>query len=206
MGQNLKFYKKNVFFLLIHISFFMYSSSVFAQTKTLEINQSKSTVEFLAIGNPSALKIKGEKAKVSGVVTLVGNIIEAKFKVDLNEFVTGIDMRDEHMKEKYFETEKNENRYSTLEISNVKLPDSFWIKNEEFKGGFKGKLKLHNVENDILCNITFSPYKKGEELVSLTKFSLKISDFKIEIPSFVGITMAEVVDVEVKLFLNAVDK
>ena len=206
MELNLKSVEKKVFFLLIHISLCMYSSTVFAQVKTLEINQNKSTVEFLAIGNPSALKIKGEKAKLSGAVTLVENNINAKFKVDLSEFVTGIDMRDEHMKEKYLETEKNENRYSSFEIRNVKLPDSFWTKSEEFKGAFKGKLKLHNVENDILCNITFSPYKKGEELISVSKFSIKISDFKIEIPSFVGITMAEVVDVEVKLFLNVVDK
>lgn len=206
MELNLKFVKNNAFIFLMHVSISMYSFSSFAQTKKLEIDQNKSTVEFLAIGNPSALKIKGEKAKINGTLTLLLNNIEAKFKVDLNEFVTGIDMRDEHMKEKYFETEKIENRYSTFEINNIKLPESYWTKNEEFKGTFKGKLKLHNVENDVLCTITFYPYKKGEQLISASKISIKISDFKIDIPSFVGITMAEVVDVDVKLFLNVVDK
>jgi polyisoprenoid-binding protein YceI len=200
--------KVNNVLLAFALCFFLSTSSSlsFAQIEKIDINSNKSSVEFLAIGNPSALKIKGEKAKVQGTVTYADRSLGAKFKVDLNEFVTGIDMRDEHMKEKYLETDKAENRYSTFEIFDVSIPENFWTKNEEFKGEFKGKLKLHNIEKEIVCKISFSPYKKGEDIMTVSKFTLKISDFKIEIPSFVGITMAETVDVEIKLPLTVVEK
>lgn len=193
---------KYCFFSLL----FIYSTLSLAQIEKIEINQNKSSVEFLAIGNPSSLKIKGEKAKVQGQISSTENIFGAKLKVDLNEFVTGIDMRDEHMKEKYFETDKPENRYATLEISNLNIPESFWKKNEEFKGEFKGKLVLHNVEKDISGKITFSPYKKGTEVTTVSSFPIKLSDFKIAVPSFVGITVAEDVNIEVKLPLIVVEK
>lgn len=198
--------KINVFKIVVLFQFSIYSITSFAQIDKIELNQSKSSVEFLCIGNPSALKIKGEKAKVQGLVFNTENILGAKLKVDLNEFVTGIDMRDEHMKEKYFETNKPENRYATLEIINLNIPESFWKKNEEFKGEFKGKLTLHNVVKDISGKITFSPYKKGAEVITVSNFPIKLSDYKIEVPSFVGITVAEDVNVEVKLPLTIVEK
>ncbi|MDD4975892.1 MAG: YceI family protein [Bacteriovorax sp.] len=195
--------KTKYFFLSL---LFIYSTLSLAQIEKIEIDHNKSSVEFLAIGNPSALKIKGENAKVQGEISSSLNIIGAKLKVDLNEFVTGIDMRDEHMKEEYFETNKAENRYVTLEIINLDIPDSFWKKSEEWKGNFKGKLKLHNVEKDITGDITFSPYKKGDNVITVSRFPIKLTDFKINVPSFVGVTVAEVVNVEVKLPLIVVVK
>lgn len=193
--------KTNIYILL---SF--YSTLSLAQVEKIDINQSKSTVEFIAIGNPSALKVKGEQAKVQGQVSCTANVIAAKLKVDLNEFVTGIEMRDEHMKEKYFETEKPENRYATIEIVNLNIPESFWTKSEEFKSEFKGKLVLHNIEKDISGSIIFSPYKKGNEISTISRFTVKLSSFNIAVPSFVGITIAEDVNVEVKLPLIIVEK
>lgn len=190
-------------------SFFLiciYSSLSWGQIEKIDINHSKSSVEFLCIGNPSALKIKGEKAKVQGQINNSDNSFSAKLKVDLNEFVTGIEMRDEHMKEKYFETDKPENRYASLEINNLSIPASFWKKSEEFVGEFKGTLLLHNVQKEISGKITFSPYKKGDEVLTVSRFPLKLSDFNISIPSFVGITVAEEVNIEVKLPLIVVDK
>lgn len=173
-----------------------------AQIEKIEIIQNNSSVEFMAIGNPSALKIKGEKAKVQGQVSSIANSLDAKLKVDLNEFVTGIDMRDEHMKEKYFETDKVENRYATIEINNLLLPESYWIKSEEFKGDFKGKLLLHNIQKEISGKILFSPYKKGTDIQTFSTFSIKLTDFNIAVPSFSGISVAETINIEVRLPLN----
>lgn len=192
--------------MIVLVQMSLYSIIGLAKIEKIDINQNKSSVEFVAVGNPSALKIKGEQAKVQGQVSCTSNIISAKLKVDLNEFVTGIEMRDEHMKEKYFETEKSENRHATIEIGNLNIPESFWVKNEEFKAEFKGKLVLHNMEKDISGKIIFSPYKKGNEVLTTSQFSLSLSDFNIAVPSFAGITVAQDVNVEVKLPLIIVEK
>ncbi|MFA6239125.1 MAG: YceI family protein [Bacteriovorax sp.] len=193
--------KSSIFFLI-----YLYSSLSFAQIGKIEFDQNHSSVEFLCIGNPSALKIKGEKAKVQGQISSVENSLSAKLKVDLNDFVTGIEMRDEHMKEKYFESDKPENRYANLEINNLNIPPDFLIKGGEFVGDFKGKLLFHNVQKDISGKITFSSYKKGSEVLTVSSFTIKLTDFNISVPSFAGITVAENITVEVRLPIMITEK
>lgn len=170
------------------------------------INQNKSSVQFMAIGNPSALKIKGEKAKVEGEVISSLNAFGAKLKVDLNEFVTGIETRDEHMKEKYLESKIPTNRYAVIDIANLPIPEVYWKNGENFKSTFKGILYLHNTQKEIVGDILFSPYKKGEEVATSSHFSLKLSDFNIKIPSFAGISVADTVNVEINLPLIVTEK
>jgi len=40
---------------------------------------------------------------------------------------------------------------------------------------------------------------KGDKLTGTTKLQLNLSDYKVEIPSYLGIKVAETVDVEVSL-------
>ncbi len=173
--------------------------------ETITFNPSESSVEFLAIGNPSALKIKGTKAKVQGDVTLKANVISAKLKVDLNEFETGIEMRDEHLKENYLETHKPENRFALIEIIDMTLPLDYLKSSKDFESPFKGQLTLRGVTKEIIGKISFTPYKKGSLVLTTSQFSIKLTNFNIEVPSFVGITVTEDVNIEVKLPLNIIE-
>lgn len=168
----------------------------------LKFNPSNTSVEFLVIGNPSAIKIKGEKAKVYGDMTLFKNNLNSNLKVDLNEFTTGIEMRDEHMKEKYLETQKAEYRYAQLSIIDYLIPEDYWNNKKELNTEFNGKLTLHGVTKNINGRIIFPPYTKGNIVLTNANFNIKLTEFNIEIPSFVGITVAEEVKIEVKLPLE----
>lgn len=176
------------------------------QAEVIKFNPASTSVEFLAIGNPSAIKIKGEKAKVYGEITFIQNVLNSKLKIDLNEFETGVEMRDEHMKENYLETNKAENRYANLTVVDLSIPADYWKNGKELNADFKGKLTLHGITKDIAGKIFFPPFSKGKELLTISQFTIKLTEFNIEIPSFVGITVAEDVKIEVKLPLEVAEK
>lgn len=80
--------------------------------KDLELLAQKDSgsVEFLAIGRPSAIKIRGKGTAPEGKVTLVSDkenrIARGTLVFDMTSLDTGMDTRNEHMKEKYLETGK----------------------------------------------------------------------------------------------------
>lgn len=187
--------------LILKLSFlYLFTNGLNAEV--ILFNPTDTSVEFLAIGNPSAIKIKGEKAKVQGEISLLHNVLNSKLKIDLNEFATGIEMRDEHMKENYLETNKGENRFAYLSVVDLSIPTAYWQSGKELNTDFQGKLTLHGVTKDVSGKIYFPPFIKGKELLTNSQFNIKLTDFNIQIPSFVGITVAEDVKIDVKLPLN----
>lgn len=175
------------------------SANLLAKTETMAVDTKNSTVEFMAIGSPSAIKIKGEKAKVDGVVQIENNKLQAVLKVDLNSFETGMEMRDEHMKENYLQTNKPENKFAQLEIQNLNIPSEYWKNNKELNLDFSGDLTLHGVKKSIIGKILLSPYREKFPVNTISELKVKLSDYKIDIPSFAGITVAEDVNITVKL-------
>ncbi len=160
----------------------------------VRIQKTSGSVEFLAIGRPSALRIRGKGVAPEGVVTISrasGKPLAAgAVKFDLATLDTGIDTRTEHMKEKYFEVPKFPQ--AELKFADLALPDSSPIKG---KVHFKGDLTFHGVTHGVEGDAEL--VEKEKNFVVDAEFPLKLSDFKIEIPSFAGITVAEIVTVTV---------
>ncbi len=162
--------------------------------KPVAIKIGASTVEFKAIGRPSALKVIGKGTGLEGALALKGNVITGDLVFDLNGLGTGISMRDEHMKKKYLETEKFPK--AKLTILELRLPES------AAKGDFvatsvpfSGKLSLHGVEKQVegKANVT----RKGSSGTAEATFATKITEYGIAVPSFSGITIADDVDIKV---------
>lgn len=159
------------------------------------LDQGNGSVEFNAVGRPSAIKIKGKGTNAKGTLTLEGNRVSGIAIFALDSLDTGIKLRNEHMKTKYLETEKFPE--ARLTLSQITLPESF-------KGDvamaenvpFEGKLLLHGVEKLVKGNASVE--RKGAEVTLDAVFDLKISDFAIATPGFAGITMAEDVKVIVR--------
>lgn len=183
--------------LISFFLFFLFGPLAFAANQyKLDLIQDKSPVEFLAVGRPSAIKIKGTGAKANGSLLAKGQNLEGELTLDLNQFETGIAMRDRHMKEKYLETGKPENAKAILKITEAKLPADFFEKNQSVKAiPFKGKLKLHNVEKDIAGTLSLAS-KDSEKAEGSANFQVSLPDFGIAIPSFAGVTVAETVTVD----------
>jgi polyisoprenoid-binding protein YceI len=180
-----------------------------AQKLVFDVAKATSTdVEFLAIGNPSALKIRGKaeevdsKKPIEGNLVLQGDKVSGKVACALDSFDTGIAMRNHHMKEKYLETQKFPQ--AVLSLTQMTLPAEakaaeFDVKNVPFKGD----LTLHGVTKPVEGVATVS--RKGTKVNYGFEFKLKSSDFAIATPSFMGITMADEVTVDVALEGNAAE-
>ncbi|MGE3974389.1 MAG: YceI family protein [Bdellovibrionales bacterium] len=192
-----KFFQLCRSFLFLFLVFSI--SAVFAAapaTKTYKAEK-PGEVKFLAVGRPSALKIKGEGAAPTGEFKETAGKVFGSVDFDLHSLKTGINMRDEHMKNKYLEVDKH-NGLANLKLENLELPGDIVSGSQSSKEGlpFKGKLSLHGETKDVQGTYNLTKTATGYDV--LAKFNLKLSDYKINIPSYAGITVAEDINVEIK--------
>lgn len=155
---------------------------------------SGATATFEATGKPALLKIQGKGAKVEGAVDVEGKSATGEFKIDLAQFTTGIDTRDEHMKDKYLEVQKFPK--ATLKIESVELPEG-WAPGTAVKdANFKGQLTVKDVTKPITGKVSVG----AGEMASKADFEMKLSDYpSVGVPSFKGITVADSVKVHVEI-------
>jgi polyisoprenoid-binding protein YceI len=148
--------------------------------------------EFIATGKPSALKIRGQGSGVTGQLKVEGTKVTGDFNFPLNQFGTGIGLRDKHMKEKYLETGKYP--LAHLVIDQVQVS-----KNIEANGfrqkqvPFSGNLTLHGITHSVSGTMdvsTADSATKGD-----VQFELKIADYNIQVPKYLGVTVADNVQI-----------
>ena len=85
--------------------------------KTLSFKESDGKVTFLAIGKPAMIKIVGEGTGPHGDLTIFDDKLQGTLTIDMKKLTTKIELRDDHMKNKYLEVFKIQNRYDKpLEI------------------------------------------------------------------------------------------
>jgi polyisoprenoid-binding protein YceI len=156
-------------------------------------------VKFLAVGRPSMLRVNGEGAGPEGDLEINGQEVTGRLNVNLASLVTGNEIRDSHMKEKYLEVAKFQTAVLTLKP--MKLPSSFASlaaapSNAPLELSFEGELELHGTKQNVSGKVKLQT--KSANLVQFdATFPLKLTDFKIGIPKYAGITIAENVDIEV---------
>lgn len=142
-------------------------------------------VEFAAKGFPTFITIKGTTKEMLGNLELDGKMASGSFQVPMKTLKTGMDLRDDHMINKYLEADKHPNAILTLSPFNV-----------EEEGEAKGTIEIHGVKKPV--TIQYEKVGMSDQSVSFnSKFNIKITDFEIDIPSFQGITVAEEVTVSV---------
>jgi polyisoprenoid-binding protein YceI len=153
------------------------------------------TVNFLAVGKPSMLKIHGKAPGPKANFSLEKGNLSGSSEIAMDSLDTGIELRNQHMKEKYLQTKEFPSAVFTLKEAPVgeSFLRSLSIDGEKL---FKGSLKLHGVEKGVEGKFTA---KDGKVLA---KFQVKISDFGIAVPSYLGITVTDTVDVNVDLALK----
>ncbi len=157
-----------------------------ASGSELKASGSGLRVEFQAIGRPSALKVKGKSEDASGVVQAEKNRFTGTFSLPVKSLKTGIELRDRHLQEKYLDAEK-----FPLILLQVKgdLPSSG-------EGLFEGELDLHGKKVPVKGALAGYVMKEGKASFSAS-FSISLSQFEIAIPKYLGITIADRVDVTV---------
>jgi polyisoprenoid-binding protein YceI len=161
--------------------------------KRVELQKKSGCVEFFAVGWPSALKIHGKGSGPEGAIEVVGNQIEGSIEFDLNTLETGIELRDRHMKEQYLHTARFPRAVLKLEHMDAKpLTDS---SAGSVSLPFRGVLSLHGVERPVGGEARVS--QSGSRVGTVATFEIQLGDFGIEVPKYLGIAVAEKVQVKV---------
>lgn len=178
---------------------FLAAVSIYGQSlwaNTFRVDPATSELEFTAVGKPGFLRINGKEGKLSGsVVVSATRKLSATLESALDDFKTGIDLRDEHMKKKHLETEKYPKAVLTLDS----LPIDPSLEQDV---PFDGKLLFHGVERPVSGKAKLTPKDGGKTVEVEAEFSIKLSDFKVDIPHYLGVTVAE--DVEVRVSFAAI--
>ncbi len=152
-------------------------------------------VNFLAVGKPSMLKIHGTAKGPVADLSLAGAQLKGSITFELDKLDTGIDLRTHHMKEKYLQVKD----YPQAKLTLVDAPVDSAFANNLTNGGdnkFQGSLALHGKVHDISGTFT------AKDGLVLAKFPLTLSDYAIDVPKYLGITVAKTVDVDVELPLR----
>ena len=176
------------------ISQFAWSSTPSPKQWLVDIDHGSGNVEFRATGHPSSLKIVGKGSAPHGSFTISKNLVSGSVSFDLTSLDTGIDLRTNHMKEKYLETGKYHD--AKLTLTQMVLPQDISADHVSVdQVPFTGNLLLHGVEKPVSGVAKIE--KSGGKVSIAANFNLKVSDYKIAVPTFAGITMADDVQVSV---------
>lgn len=159
------------------------------------LSEGKSQIEFEGTGKPSMLKIHGSSdEKLDGYFIFDGKKLSGKVAFNLNGLDTGIELRNDHMKNRYLEVGKFPK--AELEIKDLNLNRDFNPKSFKVAGPFRGVLQLHGVSHPVSGKIDLKA--EGDELKIDCEYSLSIVDFKIQRPSYANISMTDEVKINAK--------
>ncbi|NJL23879.1 MAG: YceI family protein [Calothrix sp. SM1_5_4] len=162
-------------------------SSAVSHAATYRFNPDKGDVSFLAKGKPALISIKGSGEGLSGQLTERAGKLSGVIQFELKKLKTGIELRDQHLKDKYLEVAKHPQ--AELKIDEINAPKP----GEKF--AFEGTLSLHGASQTVRGEAKFTA--NGNVSTVSAEFPIKLSQFGIPVPSFQGITVAEDVTVKV---------
>ncbi len=168
------------------------SFSLVTSAAPVQLDPATAKTSFVAIGKPAMLRIHGESEGITSNLDADKKLISGTLTVHLESFKTGIETRDEHMKEKYLEITKYPD--AVLTIKDVSVGD---LKPGAKKDmSFKAKLALHGASKDVDVKANVEALAGGIYKVHATS-NITLSEFKIDIPTYAGIKVADSVEFEV---------
>jgi polyisoprenoid-binding protein YceI len=133
---------------------------------------------------------------LSGAVTARGSgstALDGSLAVDLRTLDTGINLRNEHLRENYLEVAKGSG-FDTATLSEIDLkgvdPDA-----PEGKGSFTGLLRLHGVTKTVTGTIDVR--LAGTDVHVKASFPVTLADYSIRKPRYLGVGVKDAVTVEV---------
>lgn len=155
------------------------------------------SVSFEATGKPGFLRIQGENGVAEGELSVDHDVLTGGVvKVQLDTLKTGLELRDEHMKEKYLETTRFPQ--AIFKIDPVKVALGTFAS----ETALPGTLTIHGVSKP--AQIKIKATKQAEAYEGSATIDLNVSDFAIPIPEYLGIKVAD--KVKVKAQFHAVVK
>jgi polyisoprenoid-binding protein YceI len=120
-------------------------------------------------------------------------VVAGELAVDLRTLQTGIALRDNHMREKYLEVHRGDS-FAAATLGRIRL-DGIDPVNLVGKTTFRGVLTLHGQARDVAG--TADIRRSDRSLRVHADFPLKVSDFEIASPTYLGVGVRNEVTVAV---------
>ena len=139
-----------------------------------------------------------KSSAVSGALSLDPEHTEkllGEITLDLRTLETGIQLRDSHLRDRYLEVEAPENRLAVLTGIQVE-----GLAARRFGAGtypFRARLRLRGHERDVVGKVGIRG--DARQLNADAVFPMRLSDFQIARPGYLGIGVSDDLTVHVKL-------
>lgn len=167
------------------------SENVSAQSYTSETGY----VEF--VSTAPLLEFKGTSDHLTGLIDLDENLVD--FYVDLNTLDTGIDLRNNHMRDSYLETDKY--RFAEFTGNLTSGFDPSLMKEQEVSA--IGTFQIHGVEQEIEVKGTLQQMDNGLQLDA--SWTILLEDYNIDKPRVVFYELASEQTVNISILLKLQD-
>lgn len=152
-------------------------------------------IVFNATGSPSFLDIEGATSDVA--VTDDGTSL--RFTVWLDTVTTGIELRDEHMKSKFHQTDRFPTADLVVSRDGVKWPTEL---GKAETGTLQAPFTAHGTSETVKVDYTVRKSKAGWNIRAT--FPFDISRHGIEVPSYLGVTVEPAMNADV--LIDIVDR
>jgi hypothetical protein len=152
-----------------------------------------------------------EALNKGAIIVLKSSTNEIQVRVTIQNFKFKNALMEEHFNENYMETDKKvevngaatyPNRYAEFK-GKINEPVDY-TKEGENKVTISGKLTLHGVTKDVTLDGTLT--KQGNEVLTVSKFKIKVADYNIKVPSMYVKNIAEEVEVTINSTLEPLQK
>ena len=151
--------------------------------------EGKAQVVFRAKG-PAGLGIEGKTSQL----VMSEDEASLRFQVPASAFQTGIALRDRHLREKYLEAAKFPQITLELQKSQLRLPEPG---QKSVALTLPGNLTMHGREKSVRLAAQLKREAQDAASIACT-FRVDIRHFGIAVPSYLGLTVAPEVDLQVR--------
>lgn len=182
-----------------------------ATTKTFYVNDPKKRDVVTFTSKAPIETIVGKTADVAGFVTVnlddIKSAPKARFEVDLTTLKTGIDMRDEHMRNNFLETAKYPK--AVFELTKIDSASSNKLENQkEVSLVLEGNFSVHGITKSITIPATVTYFTETDEtkarvegdLVHIAaNFNLLLGDYGIKRPQMLFMKLDETQNINIDM-------
>jgi polyisoprenoid-binding protein YceI len=147
----------------------------------------------LTVGGSFEAKTKNLSGDVTPAADQQG-AVRGTLRVELQTLETGIGIRDRHMKNNYLEVEKGP-EFATAIIEDIR------VEKLEGKTVFSGMLTLHGQKRKVTGAAELQ--QKDGRIRVQAQFPLKVSDFDIPAPTYLGVGVRDEIQIKVSLMATS---
>lgn len=143
----------------------------------------------LTVGGSFEAKTKTLSGDIAPAADASG-AVSGTLKVELQTLETGIGIRDRHMRNNYLEVEKGPG-FSTATIDDIR------VEKLDGKTTFTGVLTLHGQKKKVSGAADLQ--QRDGRIKVQAQFALKVSDFEIPAPTYLGVGVRDEIQIKVAL-------